>query len=62
MCYTISVKREVGFESGAGDSREATGLGAEMPTIEAYREITKKNKKSLKKVLTKSRIPVIIRV
>ena len=45
MCYTISVKREVSFESGAGDNREVTGLGAEMPTIEAYREITKKIKK-----------------
>lgn len=62
MCYTISVRREVGFERDARDNREVTGLGAETPTIEAYRELTKKIKKSLKKVLTKLKIPVIIKV
>ena len=59
MCYTIIVRREVEFESEAGDSREATGLGAEMPTIELYQKLTKK---SLKKVLTKPQTLVIIRV
>ena len=49
MLYYKCKEREVGFERDAGDNREVTGLGAETPTIEAYRELTKKNKKKNKR-------------